>query len=105
MLQMKWIKRITQQILNIAGKISVLIDESSSLGAKSALIVYLNCEINKQRPANSLFLDLIELPDQTSATILRALLNCLNQNGFCDDYLQENLVAFASDSASVMLGK
>ncbi|GBL81469.1 E3 SUMO-protein ligase KIAA1586 [Araneus ventricosus] len=70
------------------------------LGAKSALIVYLNCEISKERPRNSLFLDLIELSDQTSDTISRALLNCLNQNGFFDDYLQENLVAFAS----VMLG-
>ncbi|GBL99744.1 E3 SUMO-protein ligase KIAA1586 [Araneus ventricosus] len=61
-------KRSTHQILNIVGKISVLIDKSTNLGAKSALIVYLNCEISKKRPPNSLFLDLIELPDQTSAT-------------------------------------
>ncbi|GBN73830.1 E3 SUMO-protein ligase KIAA1586 [Araneus ventricosus] len=95
------------QQLNIVdiGKISVLIDESTSLGAKYALIVYSNCEISKERPPNSFFLDLIELPDQTSATILRAFLNCLNQNSFCDEYLQENLVAFASDGSSVMLGK
>ncbi|GBM78878.1 E3 SUMO-protein ligase KIAA1586 [Araneus ventricosus] len=98
-------KRITQQILNTAGKISVLIDESTCPGAKSALIVYLNSENSKEHVPNSLFLDLIELPDQTSATILQALLNCLNQNGFCDDYLKDNLVAFASDGASVMLGK
>ncbi|GBN92117.1 E3 SUMO-protein ligase KIAA1586 [Araneus ventricosus] len=61
--------------------------------------------ISKERSPNYLFLDLIELSDQTSATILQASLNCLNQNGFCDDYIQENLVAFASNGTSVMLGK
>ncbi|KAJ8879718.1 hypothetical protein PR048_020326 [Dryococelus australis] len=31
------------------------------------------------------------------------LLNCLNKHGFHDDYLKENLVAFASDGVSEML--
>lgn len=98
-------KRITQQILKITGKISIIIDECTSLGAKSALIVYLKCETSKELPPNFLFLDLIELPNESADTVLRALLNCLNEHCFCDDYLKENLVAFASDGASVMLGK
>ncbi|XP_062926722.1 E3 SUMO-protein ligase KIAA1586-like [Mobula hypostoma] len=49
-------------------------------------------------------LDLIELPDQKAATIAKHLLNCLNNHGFDDSYLKQNLVAFASDGAGVMLG-
>ena len=32
-------------------------------------------------------------------------MNCLNANGFTDEYLSECFIGFASDGASVMLGK
>jgi hypothetical protein len=46
------------------GKISILIDEGTTLSKLSTLIIYLKCEI-----AKDLFLDLIQLPDQTAETI------------------------------------
>ncbi|KAK9693494.1 protein of unknown function (DUF4371) [Popillia japonica] len=98
-------KRITHQIKSISGKISILIDESTSLSDKSTLIVYLKCETSKDLPPNVLFLDLIELPNQTADSIFEALLGCLKKYGFDREYLKENLVAFACDGASVMLGK
>ncbi|XP_050516420.1 E3 SUMO-protein ligase KIAA1586-like [Diabrotica virgifera virgifera] len=98
-------KRITQQVKSISGKISILIDESTSLSDKSTLIVYLKCETSKDLPPNVLFLDLIELPNQTADSIFEALLGCLKKYGFDFEYLKENLVAFACDGASVMLGK
>jgi hypothetical protein len=51
-----------------------------------------------------IFLDLIELQDQTATTIVNKLLELLDANGFSDEYLKENLVAFASDGASAMIG-
>lgn len=98
-------KRVVKQILGVSGKISVLIDESTTLGSKSTLIVYLKCEVCKEDSPHFLFLDLLELSDQTSKTVAENLLDCLSKYGFEDNYLKENFVAFASDGASVMLGK
>ncbi|KAK4875078.1 hypothetical protein RN001_011500 [Aquatica leii] len=98
-------KKIVKQIQEVNGKISVLIDESSSLGSKSTLIVYLKCEFSKEHLPHYLLLDLVELQDQTSKTVADTLLNCLDKHMFHDEFLKENLVAFASDGASVMLDK
>lgn len=98
-------KRIVKQILEVNGKLSILIDESTSLGSKSTLIVYLKCETSKEDPPHFLFLDLVELSNQTSEAVAMSLLDCLRKHGFNEEYLQQNLVAFASDGASVMLGK
>ncbi|KAG7171321.1 General transcription factor IIH subunit 1-like [Homarus americanus] len=97
-------KKICRHIKQIIGKISVLIDDSTSLSIKTALIVYLKCESDKEGDPHFMFLDLIELPDQKAATIAKHLMNCLNNHGFDDSYLKQNLVAFASDGASIMLG-
>lgn len=99
-------KRIANQILEVAGILSVLIDESTGLGRKSTLIVHLKCEVTKEDfPHFFLFLDLVELSDQTSKTVAETLLDCLRKHGFGESYLEENLVAFASDGLSVTLGK
>uniref|UniRef100_A0A3Q2XWZ4 DUF4371 domain-containing protein n=1 Tax=Hippocampus comes TaxID=109280 RepID=A0A3Q2XWZ4_HIPCM len=96
--------QITDHI-EIEGNISVLIDETTSLGCKTALIVYLKCETDKTYDPHFMFLDLIELPNQTADTILQCLLKCLDAHGFDDTYLKKHLVAFASDGASIMLAR
>lgn len=98
-------KKICQRIQAIEGKISVLIDESTSLGCKTTLIVYLKCETDKSCEPHFMFLDLIELPNQRADTIMQHLLKCLRAHGFDDTYLKNHLVSFASDGASVMLGR
>lgn len=97
--------RIVKQIKDVSGKVSIIIDESTSLSSKSILIVYLKCEISKELPPNYLFLDLVELSDQKAETVLQCLLRCLHKHGFDSEYLNQHLVAFTSDGASVMLGK
>ncbi|KAJ8869373.1 hypothetical protein PR048_030949 [Dryococelus australis] len=92
--------KIIRHILEIPGELSVIIDESTSLGAISTLIVYLKCGVSKELPPSFLFLDLIELPDQKSETVFEHLLNCLNKHCFHDHYLKENFVAFASVGAT-----
>jgi hypothetical protein len=87
------------------GKISVLIDESTTLSNKSAFIVYLKCQSEVNGEPHFMFLDLIELEDQSASTICQSLLRCLSSHGFDDMYLKNNLICFASDGASVMLGK
>jgi hypothetical protein len=68
-------RRVITEIKNISGKISVIIDESTTLGSKSTLIVYLKCEYSKEHPPHFLFLDLIELSSQKSEVIVESLLD------------------------------
>ena len=93
------------QIRKVEGNISILIDESTTLSNKSALIVYLKCQSTMNGEPHFMFLDLIELADQCAKTIFESLIRCLAFHGFDDDYLRNHLVAFASDGASVMLGR
>ena len=67
-------------------KIYILFDESTTYShlLKSTVIVYLKCETDKLSDPHFLFLDLLEIPDQTANTITNALLECLN--GFDEDF-------------------
>ena len=84
---------------------AVLIDESTTVSNKSALVIYLKCVAKPDGEPSFMFLHLIELADQKAATITQALLKCLHQYGFTDDYMHSHFIAFASDGASVMTGK
>lgn len=97
--------RILNQVKDISGKISIIIDESTSISSKSVLIVYLKCEISKDKPPCTLFLDLVELSDQKAETVFNSVHQCLEGYGFDGKYLKQNLVSFTSDGANVMLGK
>jgi len=97
-------KRACQQIIKTGGHIAVLVDESTTVDNKSTLIVYLKCMSVPSVEPHFMFLQLIELEDQTAATITKTLLECLSCNGFTTEYLKTHLVAFASDGASVMTG-
>lgn len=98
-------RKACSRIIQIQGKISILIDESTTVSNKSTLIVYLKCETDKLSYPHFMFLDLVEIADQRAATITDALLKCMKNYGFNGDYLKANFVSFASDGASVMVGK
>jgi len=93
------------QIQKINGKIYVLIDESTTLTNLSTVIGCLKCETSKSDNPHFLFLDLVELEDQSAATIGSRVVQCLNKYKFDYKYLMTNFVAFACDGASAMLGK
>ncbi|KAK0156406.1 E3 SUMO-protein ligase KIAA1586 [Merluccius polli] len=97
-------KKIVQSIVMCSSKLSVLIDEATSLSHKSAMIVNLKASVDGGTP-EFLFLELVELESQRAADIEEALLNCLDTAGFTQEWLQKNWVSFVSDGASVMLGK
>ncbi|XP_030046369.1 E3 SUMO-protein ligase KIAA1586-like [Microcaecilia unicolor] len=99
-------KNLFQKIVNSKCKISLIIDEGTTLSQKSTLIVYVRVFITDcgmPEPVN-LFLDLIELPDVTAKGIFSSLLHNLNSIGMTEEYLQDYLVSVACDGANVMLG-
>ncbi|KAL1475368.1 hypothetical protein MTO96_037332 [Rhipicephalus appendiculatus] len=57
------------------------------------------------RATIEVFLDLVEAVDATATGIKDSLLTCLQSHGVTVDVLKDKLIAFASDGASVMLGK
>lgn len=59
----------------------------------------------KENSPEFIFLELVELENQRVHGIEEALLSCLTNAGFLEEWLHENWVTFVCDGASVMLGK
>jgi len=100
-------KNLVKEIVQSNCKISLIIDESTTISNVSALIVYVRtCATDiGMNSAVNLFLDLIELPTVTATGILDSLLNCLLSYGMTEEYLKTKLVCVACDGAAVMLGR
>jgi hypothetical protein len=99
-------KNICKDIISTKKKISVLIDESTTLSKRTVLIVVLRVFFEDIPGDPYTFnLDLIELSDASAESITKELLRCLNEHGFDEFFLKHCFIAFASDGASVMLGK
>ncbi|XP_028394428.1 E3 SUMO-protein ligase KIAA1586-like [Dendronephthya gigantea] len=97
---------ICKTIKENKGKVSILIDESTTVSGISTLIIYLKAQLERSGEAQFLFLDLVELTSgQSAKEVHTALLACLKRHGFDMDYLQEHFVAFTTDGASVLTGK
>jgi hypothetical protein len=97
-------KKLIESVIAAGLPISVLIDESTSLGQKSCLIVYLRCSVDAACGPLTVFLDLVELNDLGADSIVEALINCLFSHGLTHDFLSDHWLGLATDSASVMLG-
>lgn len=97
-------KRLVSGLVSTSSKLSVLIDESTTLSHKSVMVVFLRASLQTADPI-FIFLDLVELDSQTAEHIASRLIRCLKNAGFSEDYLQKNWISFVSDGASVMLGK
>jgi len=95
-------KNVVKAIKDSREKIGIMIDEATTNSLKSSLVVCLRFFLHGK--PTSMFLDLIELEKSDSQTILDTLLECLKKHGM-SDYLQEYLICFASDWASVMTGR
>ncbi|XP_065662771.1 E3 SUMO-protein ligase KIAA1586-like [Hydra vulgaris] len=99
-------KKINAEVIKSKSKISIIIDESTTISQKSTLIVYIRCCVKgsgMNLPIN-LFLDLVELESVTAKGLFVALLECLHSYGMKDEYLKNYLVSVACNGAAVMLG-
>ena len=80
---------------------SIMIDETTTLSTKSALIVFIRTQVNDI--VCNFFYDLIELSDgSTGVQLANAVLNCFSDLG---ESTLRRLIGFASDGASVMTGR
>ncbi|XP_067123861.1 E3 SUMO-protein ligase KIAA1586-like [Centruroides vittatus] len=98
-------RNIFGKLITARSKISIIIDEASTVSHKSVLIVYLKSEVMDFEDSITIFIDLIELEETTSENVFKTLMTVLEKHGFDEQYLKENLIGFCSDGASVMLGK
>ncbi|XP_065645604.1 E3 SUMO-protein ligase KIAA1586-like [Hydra vulgaris] len=90
-------KKIIAEVIKSKSKISIIINESTTISQKSALIVYIWCCVKgsgMNSPIN-LFLDLVELESVKATGQLVALLECLHSYGMKDEYLKNYLVSVA----------
>ena len=79
-----------------------MVDEASTIYNKPVLIIFLKIEDCDVSPI--IFFDLVKLEGQGAEQIYASLLKSLHGGGFDSEYLRNNLIAFCSDGASVMLG-
>ena len=84
-------------------KICIIIDKASAISSKFVLIIFVKSENEDFSP--TIVLDLVELESQGAEQIYNTMLDSLNSDGFSNEYLKQNLIAFCSDRASVMLGR
>lgn len=100
-------KRICDQIISSALKISIMMDESTTVSRKSCLILYVRTSWPGKVSSECFAfpVGLIELESMTANHITEAAIKTLNSVGFDNSYLSANLIGACSDGASVMLGK
>ena len=99
----KWKKNLTK-IIESRTKINALADESTRLGQKSTLFIFLKTSVDGEAAPVSFPLDLVALETLCASHIKDAILDCLRKNGFTTELLQEVFIGFCSNGASVMLG-
>jgi len=99
--------KITNFLVKNNFKISVLIDEATSVSKKTCLVVCIRAstDVKNETDPITFFLDLIELENTKSETIVLQLLLSLNKYKCSHEYLIQNFIFFACDGASNMIGR
>ncbi len=92
---------ISELIIEKERKISIIVDESTSLSKKSCLVVYLLALID-ETPQN-LFLDICELDGEDAASVKRCLVDCLAKHGFNSAFSSKHFISFTSDGAVMLI--
>uniref|UniRef100_A0A8C8SR57 Uncharacterized protein n=2 Tax=Pelusios castaneus TaxID=367368 RepID=A0A8C8SR57_9SAUR len=100
--QMKY--NLCSSIISQQYQISVLIDESTSLSKLSCLVIYLRTTFDANIGPVTFFLDLVELGSNDDDGVVLALLQCLAEHGFMEEFLKDNWIGLGVDGASVLLG-
>ena len=86
-------------------KISIMIDESTTVANKSPMVVYLRCQpLEADQSPFAFPLALCELDALDALHITTQLLACLAEHGFTHEYLKLNLIGVCTDGASTMVG-
>jgi hypothetical protein len=96
-------KQLAKFVLDTDSFFSLLMDESTTYGNQTTLIVYLRFTGPDGEPCNG-FLTLIELEGTKGVDIANALYSALTQLGFTSSILAARLLGFCTDGASNLHG-
>ena len=90
--------KLCKSLVSDETKISLLVDESTTVSDKAAMVIYLKCQLVSEEEPQYVFLSLTELQNgETSGGLYESLMDCLNDNGLSEQYLSNNLIGFTSD--------
>lgn len=98
-------RKLFDRVVECEPKLSVLLDESTSLNKKSTLIIYIRTQLPDMDKPSNLFTKLVELDDLSAEGIVRNLLSALERVHLTKEFLCKTLIGLACDGASVMLGR
>jgi hypothetical protein len=96
-------KDLVDYLISSNKKISIMVDESTTLSVKCALVIYIRTTFDDE--VTNYFLTLVELQDKTGRGIAECILAATTDCGLSNGYLQSNLIGFCSDGASSMIGR
>ena len=97
-------KKLLTKIIESESKINVIADESTRVGDKLTLIVFLRASVDSKAARINFPLDLVELESLCASHIADKSVDCFLKNGYTIELLQELFIGFCSDGASVMQG-
>jgi hypothetical protein len=98
-------RKLFEKIVQCTPKLSLMLDESTSLSKKSCLIIYLRAQLPDMDKPTNIFTELVELDDLTAHGIVHKLLSALERLHLTQDFLSKTLIGVTCDGASVMLGR
>ena len=82
-------KTLIKKIIALDCKISLLIDESSTISQLSTLIIYVLTMLPDMKEPTNLFIDILELENVSVLGIFKCLINVLNELGFNNDFFEK----------------
>lgn len=100
--------KLCRAIYSRSQKLSVMLDESTTVSRKSCMVVYIRTAWPEDTHGAECFsfpLGLVELESLKADYLIKSLLQLLTENGFDDEFLNTHLIGACSDGASVMLGR
>ena len=96
-------KSLVDFINNSKGKLTLIVDESTTVSNVSCLIVYLKTTKNNQ-PVTFFFV-LLPIKNKDADTVFMSILDCLKGHGITEKKLSNDLIALCSDGASTFTGR
>ena len=96
---------LCKTIISNCQKISIMLDESTTISQKSCLVLYIRTAFEQSSDCFAFPLELVELDSLTAEHITEKVLFTLHAHGFSQTFLSSCLIGACSDGASVMLGR
>ena len=84
-------------------KITLIVDESTTISNLSCLIIYI--KTTKNHMPVTFFFDLVPLKNKDSDTVFQTILDSLKSRGMSEQKLSNDLIELCSDGASTFTGK